>query len=102
MDKPKLVLGGKEHSPLRPTRKVWRAIAEHDSADTENMTIKEILINRLDILSLVYGVEVDEIEESIDVADILPTYNAAAKWVLSLVFEKLDNIPNGAAGTGET
>ena len=30
---------------------------------------------------------------------VLPAYNEAAKWILSLVFEKLDKIPNAEAGT---
>lgn len=98
MDKPKLKLNGKEYNPKRPTMKVWHAIAEHDSADTDNMTIKDILVNRVEILSLIYGIEADKIEDSIDVSDILPAYNAAAKWVLSLVFERLDKIPNAEAG----
>ena len=101
MEKPKLMLSGREYSPKRPTMKVWRAIVEHD-AETKEMPISDILSHRVEILSLIYGVEVSKIEESIDIADVLPAYNAAAKWILSLVFEKLDAIPNANAGTGET
>ena len=101
MDKPKLVLNGKEHTPKRPAMKLWRAIVEHD-AETSNLTISEILSRRLEILSEVYGVDSELLEENIDISDVLPAYNEAAKWVLSLVFEKLDKLPNGETGTGET
>ena len=101
MDKPILRLNGKEYAPKRPTMKVWRAIVEHD-AETKELSISEILQSRVEILSRIYGIDEKPIEESIDIADVLPAYNAAAKWILSLVFEKLDAIPNASAGTGET
>lgn len=101
MEKPKLMLSGKEYSPKRPTMKVWRAIVEHD-AKTKEMSISDILSHRVEILSLIYGIETERIDNEIDIADVLPAYNAAAKWILSLVFEKLDAIPNASAGTGET
>ena len=100
MNTPKLILNGKEYSPKRPTMKLWRAIVEHD-AETANLTISEILSRRVEILAAVYGVDVEILEENIDVSDVLPAYNAAAKWILSLVFEKLEKIPNAAAGTGD-
>lgn len=100
MDKPVLKLNGKEHLPKRPTMKLWRAIVEHDG-ETSNLTMPEILSRRMEILAAVYGVDVEILEESIDVSDVLPAYNEAAKWILGLVFEKLDKIPNAAAGTGD-
>ena len=100
MNKPKLTLSGKEYSPKRPTMKLWRAVVEHD-AETANLTISEILTRRLEILAAVYGVDAEILEENIDVSDVLPAYNEAAKWILGLVFEKLDKIPNAAAGTGD-
>ena len=100
MDKPVLKLSGKEYSPKRPTMKMWRAVVEHD-AETASLTMAEILSRRLEILAAVYGVDVEIIEENIEVSDVLPAYNAVAKWILGLVFEKLDKIPNAAAGTGD-
>ncbi|MBQ8698672.1 MAG: hypothetical protein IJ521_06705 [Schwartzia sp.] len=73
---------------------------EHD-AETANLTISEILARRLEILAAVYGVDVEILEESIDVSDVLPAYNEAAKWILGLVFEKLEKLPNAQAGTGD-
>lgn len=99
MEKTVLKLNGKEYSPKRPTMKLWRAIVEHD-AETSNLAISEILSRRVEILAAVYGVDVEILEENIDVSDVLPAYSAAAKWILGLVFEKLDKIPNAAAGTG--
>ena len=100
MNKPKLTLSGKEYSPKRPTMKLWRAVVEHD-AETANLTISEILSRRLEILAAVYGLDTEILEGNIDVSDALPTYNEAAKWILGLVFEKLEKIPNAAAGTGD-
>ena len=99
MNKPKLTLSGKEYTPKRPTMKLWRAIVEHDG-ETSNLTMPKILSRRMKILSAFYGVDVEILEESIDVSDVLPAYNEAAK-ILGLVFEKLDKIPNAAAGTGD-
>ena len=101
MDKPKFILNGKEYSPKRPTMSVWRAIVEQD-AETGKMSISEILQSRVEILSWIYGIDTEIIEAGIDIADVLPAYNEAARWVLGLVFEKLDKIPNAGAGTGET
>ncbi len=101
MDKPKLALGGKAYEPKRPTMKVWRAIVEHDAA-TSGLSILELLARRVEILSMIYGIDAERIESGIEVSDVLPAYNEAAKWILSLVFEKLDAIPNGAAGTDGT
>ena len=100
MNKPKLTLSSKEYSPKRPTMKLWRAVVEHD-AETASLTMAEILSRRLEILAAVYGVDTEILEENIDVSDVLPAYNEAAKWILGLVFEKLDKIPNAAAGTGD-
>ena len=100
MNKPKLTLSGKEYHPKRPTMKVWRAIVEHD-AETANLSIAELLAHRVEILSAIYGVDVEIIEENIDISDVLPAYNEAAKWILSLVFEKLDKLPNEETGTDE-
>ena len=98
MEKPKLILNGKEHSPKRPTMKVWRAIVEHDS-ESKGLSISNILSHRVEILSAIYGVDSEIIEENIDISDVLPAYNEAAKWILSLVFEKLDKLPHAEAGT---
>ena len=100
MNKPKLTLSGKEYSPKRPTMKLWRAVVEHD-AETANLTISEILSRRLEILAAVYGPDTEILEGNIDVSDVLPAYNEAAKWILGLVFEKLEKIPNAVAGTGD-
>ena len=101
MDKSKLILSGKEYAPKRPTMKIWRAIVEHD-AETKNLSITEILDSRIKILSQIYGIDTEIIEDGIEISDVLPAYSEAAKWVLSLVFEKLDKIPNAEAGTDET
>ena len=78
--------------------KVWRAIVEHD-AETANLSIAELLAHRVEILALIYGIDKEQIEAGVEVSDVLPAYNEAAKWILSLVFEKLDKIPNAEAGT---
>ncbi len=98
MKNPKLILNGKEYAPKRPTMKVWRAIVEHD-AETSNLSVLELLGRRIEILSLIYGIDTERIENDIEISEVLPAYNEVAKWILSLVFEKLDAIPNAGAGT---
>ena len=98
MDKPKLILNGEELSPKCPTMKVWRAIVEHDS-EAKGLSISDILSHRVEILALIYDIDKEKIEAGVEVSDVLPAYNEAAKWILSLVFEKLDKIPNAEAGT---
>ncbi len=98
MEQPKLILNGKEHSPKRPTMKVWRAIVEHDS-EAKGLSISDILSHRVEILALIYDIDKEQIEAGVEVSDVLPAYNEAAKWILSLVFEKLETIPNAEAGT---
>ncbi len=98
MENPKLILSGKEYHPKRPTMKVWRAIVEHDS-EAKGLSIADILSHRVEILALIYGIDKEQIEAGVEVSDVLPAYSEAAKWILSLVFEKLEKIPNAEAGT---
>ena len=73
-------------------------IVEHDS-EAKGLSISDILSHRVEILALIYNIDKEQIEDGVEVSDVLPAYNEAAMGILSLVFEKLEKIPNDGAGT---
>mgnify|MGYP006873135738 CR=1 FL=1 len=99
METPKITIDGKSYGAKRPTAGAVRALIERDAADRANMTVADMLGSHIETLAKGYGLEASAIER-MDIADIVPAYQAYAKWALGLVFSKLDKLPN-AAGTAQ-
>lgn len=94
MEKPFIMVDGQKHEPPRPNMKVWRELVEYDSEDKQDRKITELMTGHLHMVSVIYGIDEDELADGMDIADIIPAYLAAARWVISLIYEKMKQLPN--------
>ena len=101
MDTPKLHIAGREITPNPPKMKVWRTFLAFFDAEKQDMDLETFLNEHVRLIILGFGreeVTKESVEENVDVADIVPLTRALFRWVQSLTFSKLVNLPNGEAG----
>ena len=101
MDTPKLHIAGREITPNPPKMKVWRTFLAFFDADKQDMNLEDFLDAHVRLIVLGFGREEvtrESVEENVDVADIVPLTRALFRWVQSLTFSKLVNLPNGETG----
>ena len=101
MDTPKLHIAGREIVPNPPKMKVWREFLAFFDADKEGLSLEDFLDEHVRLIVLGFGreeVTKESVEENVDVADIVPLTRALFRWVQSLTFSKLVNLPNGETG----
>ena len=101
MDTPKLHIAGREITPHPPKMKVWREFLAFFDADKQDMNLEDFLDAHVRLIILGFGreeVTKESVEENVDVADIVPLTRALFRWVQSLTFSKLVNLPNGETG----
>ena len=103
MEKPTLHIEGREIVPNPPKMKVWREFLAFFDADKEGLSLEDFLDEHVRLIVLGFGREEvtrESVEENVDVADIVPLTRALFRWIQSLTFSKLVNLPNGEAGKG--
>lgn len=103
MDTPKLHIAGREIVPHPPRMKVWREFLAFFDADKQDMNLEDFLDAHVRLIVLGFGREEvtrESVEENVDVADVVPLTRAIFRWIQSLTFSKLVNLPNGEAGKG--
>ena len=101
MDTPKLHIAGREITPHPPKMKVWRTFLAFFDADKQDMNLEDFLDAHVRLIILGFGreeVTKESVEENVDVADIVPLTRALFRWIQSLTFSKLVNLPNGETG----
>ena len=101
MDTPTLHIVGREITPHPPKMKVWRAFLAFFDADKQDMNLEDFLDEHVRLIVLGFGREEvtrESVEENVDVADIVPLTRALFRWIQSLTFSKLVNLPNGETG----
>lgn len=101
MDTPILHIAGKEIVPNPPKMKVWREFLAFFDAEKQDMDLEDFLDEHVRLIVLGFGreeVTKESVEENVDVADIVPLTRALFRWVQSLTFSKLVNLPNGETG----
>ena len=101
MDTPILHIAGKEIVPNPPKMKVWREFLAFFDADKEGLSLEDFLDEHIRLIILGFGREEvtrESVEENVDVADIVPLTRALFRWIQSLTFSKLVNLPNGETG----
>ena len=101
MDTPKLHIAGREIVPNPPKMKVWREFLAFFDADKQDMNLEDFLDAHVRLIVLGFGrdeVTKESVEENVDVADIVPLTRALFRWIQSLTFSKLVNLPNGKTG----
>ena len=100
MDTPILHIAGKEIVPNPPKMKVWREFLAFFDAEKQDMDLEDFLDEHVRLIVLGFGreeVTKESVEEYVDVADIVPLTRALFRWIHSLTFSKLVNLPNGEA-----
>ena len=101
MDTPKLHIAGREITPHPPKMKVWREFLAFFDAEKQDMDLEDFLDEHVRLIVLGFGreeVTKESVEENVDVADIVPLTRALFRWIQSLTFSKLVNLPNGETG----
>ena len=101
MEKPTLWIAGREITPKPPKMKVWREFLAFFDADKEGLSLEDFLNEHVRLIILGFGreeVTKESVEENVDVADIVPLTRALFRWIQSLTFSKLVNLPNGETG----
>ena len=98
METPTLHIAGREITPNPPKMKVWREFLDFFDADKEGLSLEDFLDEHVRLIVLGFGrdeVTRESVEENVDVADIVPLTRALFRWIQSLTFSKLVNLPNG-------
>ena len=101
METPTLHIAGREITPKPPKMKVWREFLAFFDADKEGLSLEDFLDEHVRLIILGFGrdeVTRESVEENVDVADIVPLTRALFRWIQSLTFSKLVNLPNGETG----
>ena len=97
MEKPTLHIEGREITPHPPKMKVWREFLSFFDADKEGLSLEDFLDEHVRLIVLGFGrddVTKEVINENVEVADIIPLTRALFRWIQSLTFSKLVNLPN--------
>ena len=101
MDTPILHIAGKEIVPNPPKMKVWREFLAFFDAEKQDMDLEDFLDEHVRLIVLGFGreeVTQESVEENVDVADIVPLTRFIFRWIQSLTFSKLVNLPNEETG----
>ena len=101
MDTPKLHIAGREITPNPPKMKIWRAFLAFFDADKQDMDLEDFLDEHVRLIVLGFGrddVTKEVIDENVEVADIVPLTRSLFRWIQSLTFSKLVNLPNEETG----
>ena len=86
--------------PHPPKMKVWREFLAFFDADKEGLSLEDFLDEHVRLIILGFGreeVTKEVIDENVEVADIVPLTRALFRWIQSLTFSKLVNLPNEEA-----
>ena len=101
METPILHIAGREITPNPPKMKVWREFLAFFDADMEGLSLEDFLDEHVRLIVLGFGrdeVTRESVEENVDIADIVPLTRALFRWIQSLTFSKLVNLPNEETG----
>ena len=101
MDTPILHIAGREIVPNPPKMNVWREFLAFFDAEKQDMDLEDFLDEHVRLIVLGFGrddVTKEVIDENVDVADIVPLTRALFRWIQSLTFSKLVNLPNEETG----
>ena len=101
METPILHIAGREITPNPPKMKVWREFLAFFDTDMEGLSLEDFLDEHVRLIILGFGREEvtrESVEENVDVADIVPLTRSLFRWIQSLTFSKLVNLPNEETG----
>lgn len=97
MDTPYIYIHDEKIEPTEPTMGVWRRFMKLTDKQTGDITVPEFVENAIEMIELVFSdkrVTKASIDECMKVSEIVPLARKVSNWMQSLVFEKLQAIPN--------
>ena len=100
METPKIVMYGQVIQPKPPKMRVWREFLAFFDLDKKDMDIEEYLDKQVELIVLAFNrpeVTKETLDECMEIGDIVPLSRQLFKWIQSLTFSKLVNVPNEAA-----
>jgi len=101
METPMLHIAGREITPHPPKMKVWREFLAFFDAEKQDMDLEAFLDEHVRLIVLGFGrdeVTRESVEENVDIVDIVPLTRSIFRWIQSLTFSKLVNLPNEETG----
>ena len=83
-------------SPKTVKAKIWREIAGFNPLNEDGFKYGETV----EKIALIYGLDVETVENEIDIDEIIPLYYQCVDFISSIVVEKIKQIPKNAEEEG--
>ena len=99
METPKIRIAGKTIQPKPPKMRVWREFLAFFDLDKKDMDIEEYLDKQVELIVLTLNrLEVTKktLDDCMEIGDIVQLSRQLFKWIQTLTFSNLVNVPNGA------
>ena len=99
METPKIVIHGQVIQPKPPKMRVWREFQAFFDLDKKDMDIEEYLDKQVELIVLTLNrLEVTKktLDDCMEIGDIVQLSRQLFKWIQTLTFSNLVNVPNGA------
>ena len=102
---PNLKIDGKLIKPKSTTMKAWRRFLEfyeRDDEDLQSITLSEYTDELVDLIVIGFNrdeVTAEKIEETLGVSQLKPLAQEIYRWLQSVFFLGLEELPNAETGT---
>ena len=88
MDKPTIIINGKEIEMQTPKARLWREIVKFND-ERRDLPVEDFCNEHAKIIAAAFGVTADEVLDNLYVDDIMPTYFKVFSFVLGMLTAKL-------------
>ena len=102
MNRPTIVIGGKTYKAKIPKVRAWRDFMAFETG-TGEIPAEEFLDRMAERIASVFDAPVTAkvIEDELPITRIRPLYQEIFQWIVSLVNQKMAEIPNGETGQAD-
>lgn len=99
---PELVINQKKYKAVPPKARAWRDFITFEE-DVERIPAKDFMDRMAALIAEVFPEEItsDVILDNIPINEIKKLYRDSFRYVIGLVYGKLEQLPNGEAGAAE-
>ncbi len=88
MDRPTITIDGKTIDMPTPKARFWREIIKFEEGRKE-LTVEKFCDEHVNIIARAFGVTGEEVLDSLDVDEILPTYMNVLMYIMQLLTARL-------------
>ena len=88
MDRPTIVINGKTIEMPTPKARFWRELIKFEER-RKDLTVEDFCDEHVKMISAAFGVTTEEVLDSIDVDEILPTYMNVLTYIMALLTARL-------------